>query len=300
MIDTEEDMPNGGTHHCYGCEHYVEHNSYCRLRNANIINDYYTTCRNRTAWYDRDSTPKEITGPLYSIVGIVRGSTLGYCDLPYFEGQRVDTCQKGHADTTLTFFDKAGRYYECEDIEQYLDFYRRCEEFGDDLEEYKEQWRLEHHRSVLLKDVEKEFPSETVDRKVTMRMCAIQRSTAPIIWIGRSHALKEAIVPVYFISGRQPASELGRDNALDLFSVPDGLVRLFYTMPGPLTGSFYMVPFLYNMFQSAQAFKDAMESFLKRHEHAYGLCWLVEYCYVSIFHEGKNFEPDDFPAVLNG
>ena len=111
-------MPNGGTHHCWGCSHFVSEKAFCSLRNVTIARASWTTCRNR------NKNMVEIAGPLYAIVCEVKSGAGAYTDIPYFDGCRADTVQEGPGDTIVRFTDAAGKVHEFKTITDYLAFYR--------------------------------------------------------------------------------------------------------------------------------------------------------------------------------
>ena len=111
-------MPNGGLHHCGNCCHYDRDRSFCSLRNVAIESSHWTTCQNR------NDERGEINGPLYAIVGQVKSGALGYGDIPYFDGNRVDTVQADRGDTVVRFTDSTGKAHEFESVAEYLKYYR--------------------------------------------------------------------------------------------------------------------------------------------------------------------------------
>ena len=136
-------MPNGGTHHCYGCEHYVVRSKRCKLRKVKIENYYRTTCLNRTIPYSDKKAPKKVTGPLYTITN----DDGRYCELPYFEGKRVEIFNRGKGEIVI-FTDQAGRYYICDRVAKYLQFYEQCMNNLENREEFKKKWRSEQRLKI--------------------------------------------------------------------------------------------------------------------------------------------------------
>ncbi|RLA41192.1 MAG: hypothetical protein DRR42_24955 [Gammaproteobacteria bacterium] len=111
-------MPNGGVHHCGGCNHFIYEESFCSLRNVNIESSHWTTCRNI------NKNAGEIDGPIYAIVCEVKSGAGGYGDIPYIDDCRVDTIQEGSGDTIVRFTDRSGEAHEFNTVADYLAFYR--------------------------------------------------------------------------------------------------------------------------------------------------------------------------------
>ena len=112
-------MPNGGHHHCAGCQHFDQAARFCRLRNFPVAEPFWTTCRSRNVPLGRPD------GPVYAIVCEVKGNAGGYCDIPYFEGIRVEPVPGTMpGDTVIRFTGPDGQLYEFDSAEQYLQFYR--------------------------------------------------------------------------------------------------------------------------------------------------------------------------------
>jgi len=111
-------MPNGGLHHCGNCLHFVQRDKFCSLRGIAIELDHWTTCRNF------DEPGESIRGPVYAIVCEVKNFAGGYCDIPYFDGHRVQTVQDGTVDTVVRFTDSDGKVHEFPSVTDYLRFYK--------------------------------------------------------------------------------------------------------------------------------------------------------------------------------
>jgi hypothetical protein len=112
-------MPNGGTHHCGHCRHYVESEARCSLRDISVEASHWTTCRN---FYLPDG---DAVGPIYSIVYEVRDRSGAYGDIPYFDGCRVDTVQlDGSGDTVVRFTDTQGKEHTFAAVAEYLAYYK--------------------------------------------------------------------------------------------------------------------------------------------------------------------------------
>lgn len=110
-------MPNGGVHHCSHCRRYSE--SRCTLRDVAIESPHWTTCRN----FNRSGNLP--VGPIYAIVGEVKGRAIEYVDIPYFDGARVDTVRKPEGgDTVVGFTDGNGDHREFDSVADYLSFYK--------------------------------------------------------------------------------------------------------------------------------------------------------------------------------
>jgi len=112
-------MTNGPTHHCAEyCRHLESGRNTCRLRNSKIDSPFWTTCKNL------DEPGRTIIGPLHAIVCEVKNDNGAYCDIPYFDGCRVDTVQRGGAgDTVVCFTDRSGKYHEFGSLAEYMEFY---------------------------------------------------------------------------------------------------------------------------------------------------------------------------------
>ena len=111
-------MPNGGIHHCGGCQHLNLKNNVCLLRKITIIATPWTTCR------DKNKDVSNPTGPVYSIVCEVKNKGGSYCDLPWFDGNRVDTEQAPNGgDTIVVVKDGDGHRHEFPDADAYMDFW---------------------------------------------------------------------------------------------------------------------------------------------------------------------------------
>ncbi len=108
-------MPNGGTHHCGNCCHLV--NGTCILRNEQIDLTHWTTCRN---WNSNELSPQ---GVIFAIVCEVKKQAGSYCNVPYYNGIRVDTVQEGTGDTNVVWESKDGQKIVFKDVREYLSFY---------------------------------------------------------------------------------------------------------------------------------------------------------------------------------
>lgn len=108
-------MPNGGIHHCGHCNHFE--NGLCKLRNEIITIPYRTTCHN---WNKNEIKP---TGVIFAIVGEVKSGALAYRDIPYYNGQRVDSIQEGSNDTWVYWESQDGQILNFNDVAEYLVFY---------------------------------------------------------------------------------------------------------------------------------------------------------------------------------
>ena len=113
-------MPNGGTHHCgLYCCHFDNGQITCHLRQVQIDQPFWTTCKN----FNRPG--RTIVGPLYAIVCEVKNGAGSYGDIPYFDGRRVDTVQRdGQGDTVVCFTDRNGRHHEFASVADYLVYYQ--------------------------------------------------------------------------------------------------------------------------------------------------------------------------------
>ena len=114
-ISIKTNMPNGGTHHCGNC-HQLK-NGICSLRNEQIVNSHWTTCRN---WNSKALTP---AGVIFAIVCEVKNKAGSYSNIPYYNGLRVDTIQEGSNDTCVVWESKVGHRSVFKDIREYLAFY---------------------------------------------------------------------------------------------------------------------------------------------------------------------------------
>lgn len=110
-------MPNGGLHHCGHCNHFKYNN--CQLRNIEIQKSHWTTCRN---WNKESSSPN---GHVFAIVGIVKNGAGGYTELPYYQGNRVDTFQEGSGDTVIRFTNENGETIEVSDVDSYMELWNK-------------------------------------------------------------------------------------------------------------------------------------------------------------------------------
>ena len=113
-------MPNGGVHHCGNCR-WFNNDSFCSLRQQEILIPHWTTCQNCNL--DVGKTDGAI-GPIYAIVCEVKNGKGGYHQIPYYKGIRVDTDSVDDDDDTyLAFTDPDGveRWFDC--VADYLDFY---------------------------------------------------------------------------------------------------------------------------------------------------------------------------------
>jgi hypothetical protein len=128
-------MPNGGEDNCANCVHYDEAESFCSLRRTIIESSHWTTCRNfDPSWRSAKQgfrSNENIDGPIYAIVCEVKGHAGRYARLPYFEGCRVDTCEKKSlqpgdckGDTIVYFVDADGNRYEFNSVDDYMNFWR--------------------------------------------------------------------------------------------------------------------------------------------------------------------------------
>jgi uncharacterized protein (TIGR02452 family) len=113
-------MPNGGTHHCgLYCRHFDNDMKTCHLRQIQIDQPFWTTCKNF------NQPGKTIVGPLYAIVCEVKNGAGGYGDIPYFDGRRVDTVQpSGGGDTVVCFTDRNRKHHEFASVADYLEYCR--------------------------------------------------------------------------------------------------------------------------------------------------------------------------------
>lgn len=110
-------MPNGGLHFCARCCHFAAGPSVCSLRRVSIELPYRTTCRN----FGRPGG--EPAGPLYAIVGEAKGGTLGYGEIPYWDGRRADTVQLPSGETVVRLDDPGGGVREFASVADYLRVY---------------------------------------------------------------------------------------------------------------------------------------------------------------------------------
>ena len=108
-------MPNGGTHHCGNCHHLK--NGTCGLRNTEIKFSHWTTCQN---WNTKEVKP---VGVIWAIVGEVINRGVSYCNIPYYNGSRVETTQKGKNDTMVVWEGKAGERLVVKSVDEYLAYY---------------------------------------------------------------------------------------------------------------------------------------------------------------------------------
>lgn len=112
-------MPDGGAGNCGNCRH-LSADRRCRLRDVPIEVPYWTTCHN----FGSPST--EPDGPIYAIVGVVEDGAGGYRQIPYLNGNRADTVQKGsRGDTFVQVRDSDGDLQKFETIDEYLRFRER-------------------------------------------------------------------------------------------------------------------------------------------------------------------------------
>ena len=93
-------MPNGGIHHCSHCRHFDSETKVCLLRKITIEETHWTTCR------DMSKDVANPTGPVYSIVCEVNNKGGSYCDLPWFDGNRVNTEQAPNGGNTIVVVNK--------------------------------------------------------------------------------------------------------------------------------------------------------------------------------------------------
>jgi len=113
-------MPNGGEHNCYNCRHLDPETSQCTLRNIPIKIAHWTTCRNMNKNSD---VPY---GPVYSIVCEVKDGAGSYGDIPWFQGNRVDTIQEPEgADTVVMVTDSNGKRHKFSNVAAYMEFWRK-------------------------------------------------------------------------------------------------------------------------------------------------------------------------------
>lgn len=111
-------MPNGGLHHCGNCQHLNKETQECSLRNIYIRKTHWTTCQ------DRNSNSALPHGPVYSIVCEVKNQTGSYCDIPWFEENRVDTVQAPEGgDTVVIVVDNLGQEHQFNSTEAYIKFW---------------------------------------------------------------------------------------------------------------------------------------------------------------------------------
>ena len=111
-------MPNGGFRHCGNCCNYDRDRSFCSLRNVAIERFLRTTCQNI------NEERGEINGPLYAKISEIKSRALGYHDIPYFDGNRVNTVDEGLGNTVVRFTDSTGKLHEFESVAEYLKYYR--------------------------------------------------------------------------------------------------------------------------------------------------------------------------------
>ena len=108
-------MPNGGVHHCGNC-HFLK-NDFCNIRNEKIESSHWTTCQN---WNSSELKPMSV---VFAIVSEVKDRVGSYHNIPYFNGVRADTVQKGDNDTEVHWKSKDGRKLIFKDVAEYLSFY---------------------------------------------------------------------------------------------------------------------------------------------------------------------------------
>lgn len=112
-------MPNGGLHHCANCWHFEQESSRCSLRNIPVELPYWITCRDMNKGTD---VPH---GPVYSIVCEVKDGAGGYSDIPWFQGNRVDTVQApSGGETIVVVTDRNRKRHEFSDVNAYVEFWR--------------------------------------------------------------------------------------------------------------------------------------------------------------------------------
>jgi len=113
-------MPNGGLHHCGNCQHCEKINNFkikCTLRNINTTPGW-TTCR------DFGMDVINPSGPVYSIVCVVKDKGGGYIDLPWFNGKEVYTKQQGpNKDTIVVTHDGDNKRLQFDSPHEYLAFW---------------------------------------------------------------------------------------------------------------------------------------------------------------------------------
>lgn len=115
-------MPDGGAGNCGNCTHFDPDERQCTLRDVPIKAPFWTTCHNF------NSPSSKLDGPIYAIVGIVKDGAGGYRQLPYLNGNRPDTKQKGSpGDTVVYVTEDDGTYHEFETVDEYLQFHSRME-----------------------------------------------------------------------------------------------------------------------------------------------------------------------------
>ena len=107
-------MPNGGTKHCHSCNHLINKN--CSIRLVEISKPHWTVCDN---WNDNST---EADGEIFAIVCEVIDGAGGYENIPYFNGNRVDTFQEGENDSVIKFDDGNGNIIELPDVDSYLKY----------------------------------------------------------------------------------------------------------------------------------------------------------------------------------
>jgi hypothetical protein len=74
----------------------------------------------------------EAHGHIYSIVCEVKGGAGGYCDIPWFQGNRVDTEQgPDGGDTIVVVKDNHGQRHEFPDVKTYMDFWKKFNNIDD-------------------------------------------------------------------------------------------------------------------------------------------------------------------------
>lgn len=79
---------------CGNCRH-LSPDKRCQIRDVPIQVPYWTTC------YNFNDASTEPDGPIYAIVGIVKDGAGGYRQIPYLNGNRPDTTQKGNGGDTF-------------------------------------------------------------------------------------------------------------------------------------------------------------------------------------------------------
>jgi len=73
-----------------------------------------------------DGPGPTIIGPLHAIICEVKDDNGAYSDIPYFDGCRVDTVQRGgRGDTVVCLTDRSGQYHEFGSLAEYMEFYLR-------------------------------------------------------------------------------------------------------------------------------------------------------------------------------
>jgi len=111
-------MPNGGVHHCASCKHFDSKEKVCSLRTFPIGVTHWTTCR------DINRNVTKPNGPIYSIICEVNNKGGSYCDIPWFDGKRVDTEQAPNGgDTIVVAMDRDGHRHEFPDAKSYMVFW---------------------------------------------------------------------------------------------------------------------------------------------------------------------------------